>query len=149
MHITAHRIVHAPVSDVFGVFSDIGAAADRIDGITKIDILSEVRQGLGTRWRETRIMMGREATEEMEISEFDPPTRYVVTAESRGTRYRSTYDFVERGEDTEVNLVFEGTPVSLGAKALSILGFLFKGQARKAFEADMADLAAVCEARRT
>lgn len=145
MKVTATKTVDAPRERVFDVFADIAAVEDRVEGITKVDILSDVRSGLGTRWRETRVMMGKEATEEMEMVEFSPPSRYVVTAASRGNEYRSVYDFADKGTGTEVTMVFEGTPVSLGAKLMAPLMLLFAGASRKMLEADMDDLAKVCE----
>ena len=82
MKISMSELLEAPRSDVFKLFTDIENASDRISGIRKLEVLSEVRSGVGLRWRETRVMFGKEATEEMEITGFDEPESYVVEAES-------------------------------------------------------------------
>jgi uncharacterized protein YndB with AHSA1/START domain len=148
MEITARRTIRAPIDVVFGVFADIEHAADHLSGIEAIEIVSDVRLGLGTRWRETRMMFGRPTTEEMEITEFEPPTRYSVGSDSRGTRYQTVFEFAEGGGEgvTEATMIFGGRPVSIGARLLSPLAFVFAGQVRKMIEADMDDLVVACEA---
>ena len=146
MDIRASRKIYAPIDRVFDVFSDITKIEDRIEGITKVDILSDTRNGLGTRWRETRIMFGQEATEEMEISSFKPNQSYEVVAASRGTEYHSIYTFTENADNsTTVEMVFSGKPVSFMSKLMTPLFFLFKGATQKALEADMDQLKEICE----
>ncbi len=145
MQIHLSKYIAAPVDVTFEVFSDITKAEERIDGITKIEILSDVTHGVGTRWRETRIMFGREATEEMEISALQPNQSYEVVASSRGVDYHTRYTFTEKDGGTQVEMVFSGKANSLMAKLMAPLGFLFAGSVRKALEADMDNLKAVCE----
>lgn len=143
IHITKH--IKAPLDRVFDVFSDISKAQDRIEGITNIEILSDTKHGLGTRWRETRVLFGREASEEMEISAFEPNQSYEVVAASRGAEYHTIYTFKEQDGGTLVEMVFSGKAVSLSAKLMSPLAFLFKGATQKALEADMDALKRICE----
>ena len=146
MEIRTSRIIYAPIDRVFEIFSDISKLEDRIDGITRVDILSDVSNGLGTRWRETRIMFGQEATEEMEISSFKPNQSYEVVAASRGTEYHSIYTFTENADNsTTVEMVFSGKSVSFMAKLMSPIAILFKEATQKALEADMDQLKAICE----
>jgi uncharacterized membrane protein len=145
MHIKVSKDINAPIERVFDVFTDLEQAANRIAGINKVEILSDVKQGKGTRWRETRTMMGREATEVMEISAFNPHQSYEVTAASRGMEYHTIYTFTPQGDAIRVEMVFSGKPTSLLAKMMTPLGVLMQGTARKALEADMEDLKRVCE----
>ena len=145
MDIRVSKSINAPLERVFEVFADISKAQDRIDGITKIEMLSDITHGLGTRWRETRVMFGREATEEMEISVFQPNQSYEVVAASRGVEYHSIYTFTEHDGGTLVEMVFSGKPISFVAKLMTPLGYLFKGATQKALEDDMDALKAVCE----
>lgn len=145
MNIRVAKHINAPIDRTFDVFSDLTKAVERIEGITKLEILSETTSGLGTRWRETRVMFGREATEEMEISVFEANKSYEVVAESRGVKYHSVYTFTERDGGTEVAMVFSGTPTTLMTRLMTPLGWLFQGATKKALEADMDQLKAVCE----
>lgn len=129
----------------FRVFADIPNAASSIAGIEKIEMLSNSPVGIGTRWRETRIMFGKAATEEMTVTAFDPPHGYTAEAENHGTHYFSRYDFEPAEGGTLVTLRFEGQPRSLAMKLLSVIGFLFMGQVRKMLAQDMVDAAAYAE----
>lgn len=146
MEIRITRLIAAPVDLTFQVFSDVENIAERIEGITQLEVLSEVKHGVGTRWRETRVMFGQAATEVMEISAFQPNQSYEVVAASHGTRYHSRYTFTEKDGGTHVEMVFTGTPVSFMAKLMAPVGLLMKGSTQKALEADMDDLKAFCEA---
>ncbi|NDJ78427.1 MAG: SRPBCC family protein [Chloroflexi bacterium] len=145
MKVRLAKDIAAPANITFDVFTDLNKAQDRIDGITRLEILSEQSHGVGTRWRETRLMFGREATEEMEISAFEPNHSYEVVASSHGANYHTIYTFTEVDGGTRVEMVFTGTPVSLVAKLMAPLGFLFQGSTRTALDADMDNLKAVCE----
>ncbi len=145
MDVRVSKQIAAPIDVVFDVFSDITQIEDRIDGISKVEILSDVSSGVGTRWRETRVMFGREATEEMEISALTLNQSYEVVASSHGMDYHSIYTFKEQGDGTLVEMIFSGKPVSLAAKLMTPLGILMKGATRKAFEADMDNLKVLCE----
>ena len=81
----------APLPAVFKVFSDLENAADRISGIKSIEMLTEGPMQVGTRWRETRTFMKRDATEEMEITAFEPDKHYSVGAESCGCVYETHF----------------------------------------------------------
>lgn len=145
MEVRLSKSINAPIEKVFDVFSDITQIENRIDGITKIEILSDVKSGVGTRWRETRVMFGREATEEMEISALEANKSYEVVAESRGMKYHTKYTFTPQGDGTQVEMVFSGQAVSFAAKLMTPLAFLMKGTVRKAMDKDMDELKAVCE----
>ncbi len=143
--VTVQRLVKADPVTTFRVFADIPNAGSMIAGIESLEMLSAGPVGVGTRWRETRIMMGKAASEEMEVTGFDPPLSYVVEAESHGTHYHSRYDFAPVAGGTQVTLRFEGRPLTLTAKLLTVFGFLFMGQIRKMLAQDMADAAAHAE----
>ena len=65
--------IDVPIDRVFSIATDLQNAPERIGGITKLEVLTDGPFGLGTRWRETRVMFGREATEVMWVTAFDPP----------------------------------------------------------------------------
>lgn len=142
--VTVRQSVGAGPEITFRVFADIPNAASMIAGIEKIDMLTDGPVGIGTRWRETRIMFGKAATEEMTVTAFEPRS-YTAEAESHGTHYFSRYDFDPAAAGTLVTLRFEGQPRSLAAKLLSVVGVLFMGQLRRMLAQDMADAAAHAE----
>jgi len=145
--ITSTRVA-APIEQVFEVYTDLEKAADRIPDITALEILSDGPFGEGTRWRETRLMFKKEATEEMWVKRFDPPNSYTVEANSHGMLYETLFEFVPDGDSTTVRWTFQGTAQSLGAKLTApIFGILFKGVMRKCMQRDLDALRDVCEGK--
>lgn len=144
--LTVSTNVAAPIDRVFAVYTDIGKAAERIPAITSLEVLSEGPFGEGTRWRETRLMFKKEATEEMWVTGFNPPQSYTVEAESHGSRYSTLFQFTPEGTGTKVTWTFSATATSLGAKILSpIFNVLFKGTMIKCMRGDLEALRDVCE----
>ena len=56
MAVTVIQRVEAPVEKTFAVYSDVTNAAGRIKGIRKIELLTPGPVGVGTKFRETRVM---------------------------------------------------------------------------------------------
>ncbi|MDA8016215.1 MAG: SRPBCC family protein [Thermoanaerobaculia bacterium] len=135
--ISLSRTIAAPRNEVFARLSDFPKAAETISAITRIEMLTEGDVGVGTRFKETRKVFGREATEEMEVTRFDPPRSYTLEAESHGAHYVSTFTLEETSDGTEVELVFRATPLTLLAKFMS---FLTKPMMRKAMQECAKDL---------
>ena len=133
--------INAPRSDVFNAFSDLNGIESVIDGIQSIEVLEGPAQmAVGTKWKETRVMFGKEATEVMWVTELDKDERYVVEAESHGTHYRSEYTFTDSKEGTDVTMTFEGKPLSLFSKIMSVMFIFFVGATKKALKQDMENL---------
>ncbi|NNG05034.1 MAG: SRPBCC family protein [Inquilinus sp.] len=143
--VKVEHLVKADPETTFRAFADIPRAAEMVAGIERIEMLSEGPVGIGTRWRETRIMYGRTATEEMTITAFEPRQGYTSEAESHGTRYVTRYTFAPEVGGTRVTLDFTGRPVTLGAKLMMPLALLFRGTIRRMLAQDMADVAAHAE----
>lgn len=143
--ITVSKYINAPPERVFEVFADLPNAAGRVSAITRIEMLTDGPVGVGTRWRETRFMFKREATETIEITTFDPPRSYTTLANSCGCRYECSFHFEPHGEGTNVVSKFTWTAQSLLAKLMSPLGKLMASACIKAFDKDLSELKAHCE----
>lgn len=137
--------IAAPPDQVFARIADIPNWADHISGIDRVEMLTEGPVQVGTRFRETRTLMGKQATEEMTVAEFDPPNSITFTAESHGSRYCSGHVCERTPAGTRVRMHFEGTPVTLGAKLCAPLTFLFAPVMRKCVAQDLEDLRANIE----
>ncbi len=144
--------IRASVRRVFDVFTDLDRAAERLSGVTAVEVVEGpgLPLAVGTKWKETRVMMGKEATETMWVTAVDAPHGYVVEAESCGTHYVSTFTFTPTADDpeqTEAAMTFSGRPMSLGARLLApIMLRLMGGSLRKMIRRDLEDLKRVCEA---
>lgn len=139
--------IDAPPARVFEVVTDLPGAPDRIQGIKSLEVLTEGEFGVGTRFRETRVMFGKEATEEMEIIDMVPGERYTTEAESCGCRYESVISVVPAGEGSRLTMSFDATPLTFVGRVMSVVMWpLFKGTMRKAIRADLADIKRAAEA---
>jgi len=119
--VTISRTIQAPAEDVFDASTNIHIWADVVPAINSIEVFTDGPVGVGTRFRETRTMFGREASEEMEFLEFERPNRYVLGAESHGCRYRTTFTLTPEAGGTKLEMNFDGTPLTFGAKVMSVL----------------------------
>lgn len=144
--ITITQRFEVPASTVWSLMSDMENAPQRIEGIKKLEILTARPVGRGTRFRETRVVFGKEHSEEMEITEWSPPRSYTVECESCGCHYRSTISIRPDGNGSIAEMVFEAKGVSFLAKFFgAIMGGMMAKQCRKAFEKDFADLKRAAE----
>ncbi len=143
--------VDAPVERVFAFATDLSRAAEHIAGIDKIELLTAGSMDVGTRWRETRTMFGRQATEELEVTEYHPPSgertpaSYTAECESCGCHFRSRFTFMPQEAGTRVELTLATEAKSLMAKLMSPLSALTMGGAKQAMQQDLADLKRVAE----
>ena len=118
-----------------------------MSAVRAVEMLTPGPVAVGTRFRETRLMFGQQATEEMTVAEFEPPRGFVLTAVNHGTAYRAEHLFEPHGTGTRVQLLFEGRPISRLAKLFVPLGGLFLGSVRRHLAADLADLKREAERR--
>jgi hypothetical protein len=137
--------VAAPVREVFALFTDFAHAAGRVRGIKKVEVLTPGPVGVGTRFRETRVLFNREATEEMEVTAFEPGRGYTLGCQSCGAVYASAFRFEPDGDGTLVTLDFEARARSLLAKLMAPLSFLMMGTVKKCIRQDLDDLKKVAE----
>lgn len=143
--VTSNIEIYRPPEDVFALFADIPSNAEHISAVERIEMLTDGPVGVGTRFRETRIMFKREATEEMEITAFDPPRGMTLSAESCGARYTSNFRFEPTDAGTRVTIEFTAEPQTFMAKMMSPMMKMMAGKLRACFETDMAELKAVAE----
>ncbi|UJH69750.1 hypothetical protein [Ornithinimicrobium sp. INDO-MA30-4] len=73
LHLT--RTIPSRPENVWYVLTELDKFAGVVEDITKIEVLTNGAYGVGTRWRETRKMMGMEGSEEMEVVDNDPSAR--------------------------------------------------------------------------
>lgn len=140
------EIAAAP-AHVFAVFTDLAHGPERVRAIERLEVLTPGPVGKGTRFKETRKMFGKSATETMEFVEFEPGKHYALAAESCGTRYRTSFAFEPTGTGTRVRMSFEATPLSMAAKMMAPMLGMMTGTLTKAIQADFDDLKRFCEGR--
>ena len=143
--ITLTKDIEAQPERVFAVFTDFEKAPQAVTGIERLELLTDGPVGKGTRFRETRIMFKREATEEMEITAFDPGQGYTVEAESCGSHFKTDFRFVPIGRGTRVEMEVDCKPTTFMAKVMSPISALMMGPMKKCIQKDFDDLRAHVE----
>lgn len=148
MEISCTKTIKAPTDKVWSIMTNLDGFRDAISGIESVERLDDgTGFDVGTTWRETRIMFGRTATEDMWVTALDPGHSYVVEANSHGAEYRTTQSVEPDGESGSVlSMSFSANPTGTMAKVMSAtVGRFFVNATRKAFEQDLADIAAAAE----
>jgi carbon monoxide dehydrogenase subunit G len=144
--LTVHRDVAAAAEKVWRIITDLERTSDVISGITALERTDGGSGfGVGTTWRETRVMFGREATESMAVTAIEEGRSYTVESDSRGAHYRSVMRVEPAGQGSRLTLEFGAEPRSASARLLSLTGKLFEGSMRKALHRDLDDIAAAAE----
>jgi carbon monoxide dehydrogenase subunit G len=140
------RDVAASPERVWSIISDLDRSAKVISAIESIERLDGGSGfGVGTKWRETRIMFGREATETMEVSAVDEGRSYTVESPSRGVHYPTIMAVEPAGDGSRLSMTFEGEATSVGGRLMAVFGRLMEGSTRKALAQDLDDIAAAAE----
>ena len=147
MQVECEVAVSAKNEAVWAAITDHERWTEIISGIEKVEVLEKPEDGLvGFKWRETRTMFGKTATEEMWITEAVENSYYKTRAESHGCVYESTISVREEGEGCVLKMQFSGAPQGCLAKVLMVpMGFLFKRATIKALQQDLEDIKAAVE----
>ena len=149
MQLSTEITINASKQAVWQVISDIENWSNTIEAIELIEILEQPQSGmLGLKWRETRTMFGKKATEVMWVTEAVENSHYKTRAESHGAIYISTISLQEQDGSTVLTMSFDGTPQTFGAKVMSaLMGWMFKGATKKALAKDLEDIKRVAESK--
>jgi carbon monoxide dehydrogenase subunit G len=140
--------IHASPEKVWSVISDIPGSAGTLSGVQSVQMLSDGPYGEGTRWKETRTMMGKSETVEMWVAQADPPRSTTVKALQNGADYTTRFNLAERGGGTDLTLTFGAevaNPGLLSRIAMALFGKLGMQMTRKALAKDLAEIAAKAE----
>ena len=106
MKIEVETDIAAPPDVVFATVTDVPNWPNFVPAIEQLEILTSSPVGVGTKFRETRTMFGRKATEEMTVAVHDPPRRFDLTAENHGTRYLARHEITPPPGGSRLRLEF-------------------------------------------
>ncbi|MAT71518.1 MAG: hypothetical protein CMJ58_18580 [Planctomycetaceae bacterium] len=113
--------VDAPPEIVFQTATDFAQLAAFVPGIQEVEFVCGGPVGLGTRFRETRTMFGRDATEEMTVTGWEPPHRVALSSVSCGCRIVCEHRFRPEGDGAVVEFVMTPQPQGALARLMMIL----------------------------
>ncbi len=139
--VTVSSLIAAPVDQVFELFTDIEHGAEHVSGIKKIELLTTGRKfHLGTRWRETREVLGRLDDAEMEVTAFELNRMYTITHHKGGVRIDTEFHFEPSDKGTKVSVEFTLGDQGLPPGLLSPVSWAISGKVRDVLTHDLTDL---------
>jgi uncharacterized protein YndB with AHSA1/START domain len=150
--VVVERRIQAPQGRVWEAITDLREMPRVLSGVVRVEVLTEGGFDVGTRWRETRKMMGKEATEVMTVTECVPPERYVTVADSHGMHYESEFELLKgdaAASWTTVVMRFTATPTAGGFMGLlsRLVGGLGVKAVSRALAKDLDEIATAVEQR--
>ena len=130
------RTIDAPIGVVFATVSDITNFSRAVPHIEHVEFLSEVKTGVGARFRETRLMGKRKATTVLEVTEYVDNERVRLVSDQGGTVWDTVFSVqpAPEGRGTRLDMVMEARPYRLLARLVTPL---IKGVVAKAVAADL------------
>ncbi len=139
--------INGSKEDVWNMITDIENSPKTITGIEQIEILEKPGDGLvGLKWRETRTLFGRTATEIMWITDAVENEMYRTRAESHGAIYITNLSISEKDGGARLTMEFDGTPQTFSARLMgAITGVFFKKATKNALQQDLVDIKATIE----
>jgi carbon monoxide dehydrogenase subunit G len=93
--------------EVFDFVTDPSNAPKVVSSVKSMVKLTDGPIGKGTRYREARLMNGKEQAAELEVVVFQPNEQYAVKNELEGFETTYTYNFASENNGTRIKLVCE------------------------------------------
>jgi carbon monoxide dehydrogenase subunit G len=140
--------INASPEKVWSVITDIPGSPATLSGVESVQLLTDGPYREGTRWKETRKMMGRSETVEMWVGQADPPRATTVKAVQGGADYSTRFSLAPRDAGTDLSVTFGAEvlkPTAATRIMMALFGKLGMAATRKALTKDLAEIAAKAE----
>jgi len=138
--ITVSNQIDAPVNEVFERFTDLDGSPTRVSGIKAIEMLTPGKFGPGTRWRETREVLGQLDTAEMEVTAYERNRTYTITHHKLAARIETVFTFQPLNGGTRVNVELSLSGPGLPPGLLAPIEWAIASTVRDVLSQDLADL---------
>lgn len=139
------RSISAPLDLVFQTVSDVRNFREAVPHITHVEFLSDQQFGAGTRFRETRLMNGREQTVELEVAEYIDNDRVRMISNTGGTIWDTMFTVSKGSENVTLAMQMNIESHTLFARMVTPL---IRGMVVKGVKSDMDSVKAFCESKR-
>lgn len=147
MNVSVDVAIKGTKEAIWQAITDIEGSVDRISGIQKVEVLENPETGfVGFKWRETRTMFGKEATEVMWVTDAEENKGYQTRAESHGAIYVSTFTIEEKEDHCVLTMGFGSESTGIGGKLMEgIFSRMMKKNLEKDMRKDLEDIKAYIE----
>lgn len=144
--VTASRTIGAPIELVFKTVAQVEEFSKAIPHILEIEFLSDVKIGVGARFKETRLVNGRKATTELQVTEYAENERVRIVSDTHGTVWDTVFTLADQGGKTILEMVMDVRPHSMLARLTTPF---VTGMIAKAIGEDLDSVKAFCESHGT
>jgi uncharacterized protein YndB with AHSA1/START domain len=143
--VTVQTRVNASPEIVFHAVSDIEGMPSTNPEVVRVAFLTEQHQGAGTRFRETRLMNGKEHHFELEVRDYDAQARRVrYVTDTHGTVWDTTVVVDPDGSGARVQFSMD----CIGSTRLKrVMNRMLQGLFRRGMIKHAAMLKDYCESR--
>ena len=117
-----------PPQQVFEFLSDAHNAPQIVPAVKTSAKLTEGPPRVGTRYRETRLINGREEQAELEVTEYTPPAVYAMQNVTSGITTTYRYQLRPEQAGTRINLVCTVKAAGLKRLLLPLVASALKQQ---------------------
>ena len=146
MKITVTEEINALRERIWNLISYIDTWSETISGIETIEVIDRPEAGVvGLKWRETRIMFGKEAVETMWISAAEPNHWYETAAHSHGSIYSTRLSLEDSDDKIVLTMSFSAQPTTFVARLMTLFTIMFSGSMRKLLQKDLQDIRRAAE----
>jgi carbon monoxide dehydrogenase subunit G len=115
-----------PPEQVFGFLHDPDRAGQVVPSVIKLEKVTDGPVGVGTRFRETRLVRGDEHETELEVVQYEPPRAYGVRNVTNGIETVYTYRLAPEGGGTQITLQAEVKAGGLKAMMVPVVVSVLK-----------------------
>jgi uncharacterized protein YndB with AHSA1/START domain len=117
--VRTERIIAAPIEKVFGTLATVSEFAIAVPGITNVEFLTDKQYGVGTRFRETRVMNGKDASTELEVTELVENERIRMVSDAGGTIWDTVFTVAQNGDRVAMTMEMEARPHQFFARIIT------------------------------
>jgi hypothetical protein len=154
--VTGHVIhlstsISASPESIWDVITDLPHVAAILRSVTSAELLTEGEYAVGTTWRESRKMFGHHGTEELHVTESEPPRRTIHETRLGHDKIRTAYS-IQANPDGTTKLLLTATVDMKERKPReqflwNTFGNLSFESTRKMLQHDLEDIAREAEHR--
>lgn len=141
MAITVSRPVAAAPHLLFAVIADIRSRSRVITAVSRVEMLSEGPVQLGTRFREWRIVGGREHGSVFSVTAVEAPRTLTLKGERDGMEFIVAYRIEGLDVGSRLTLTFRRDRAPLAIRLRDLARALTRRGIRQDLERELADIA--------
>lgn len=134
--------INKPAAEVFAFMSDFANDMKWQSGLIRSEKTSDGPMGVGTTGLYVQKVMGKEMKNEVQVTAYDPPTRFAAKTTSGPVQFEFTATYEETGGKTRVNMIMNGEASGF----FKVAEGMIKAELEKTFEADFLKLKQLLEA---